>query len=127
MALPPRNLICTRNGKHYKWYQSNGHTYTYISKDNPALANQLAYKNTSVLSRYFTPRSHDLSEWMSSTYEHNINHPEHLIHRSNSGHFLRSKSEAIIDMLLYMHQIPFRYECVLRLGDYTLYPDFLIG
>lgn len=29
-AFPSGHLTCTRNGKHYKWYQSDGHTSLYI-------------------------------------------------------------------------------------------------
>jgi len=53
-------------------------------------------------------------------------HPEHLLHKSSSGNLVRSKSEAIIDMLLFHKQIPFRYECILQLEEATLYPDFTI-
>lgn len=79
-----------------------------------------------LLAPHFTPLSDDLAEWTNSDYEHNLKHPEHLIHRSTSGHLLRSKSEAIIDMLLYINKLPFRYECALQLGEYTLFPDFTI-
>lgn len=43
-----------------------------------------------------------------------------------SGNLVRSKSEALIDMALYIHKIPFRYECALNLGGITLYPDFTL-
>lgn len=162
--LPNGNLICTRNGNYYKWYQSYNNKYKYIPKKNISLANQLAYKkyltsllddllheqqalesylkihskNSSVdqllsnpelrtlLAPYFTPLSKELSNWMNEPFEQNPKHPEHLIHKSNSGHLLRSKSEAFIDMLLYMHKIPFRYECSLTFDETTLYPDFTI-
>ena len=39
---------------------------------------------------------------------------------------MRSKSEALIDTALYRKQIPFRYECALQLGKWTVYPDFTI-
>ena len=39
---------------------------------------------------------------------------------------VRSKSEAMIDMILYTHKLPYRYECALSLGDITLYPDFTL-
>ena len=42
-------------------------------------------------------------------------HPEHLICKSISGNMVRSKSEMMIDMLLFQHRIPFRYECALVL------------
>jgi len=65
-------------------------------------------------------------EWSQAVYETNTSHPQHLIHRSVSGHLVRSKSEALIDALLFLNQIPFRYECALYLGDSTLFPDFTI-
>ena len=79
-----------------------------------------------MLAPHFTPLSQELSDWSHASYERNQNHSEHLLHKSNSGNFLRSKSEAIIDMLLYMHRIPFRYECALYLGNITIFPDFTI-
>ncbi len=42
--LPEGKLICTRNDKRYKWYQSDGKTHIYIPKSNRALAEQLAMK-----------------------------------------------------------------------------------
>lgn len=79
-----------------------------------------------LLSSHFTPLSQELSDWMNSSYEHNPKHPEHLLHQSSSGNLVRSKSESIIDMLLYINKIPFRYESALHLGEITLFPDFTI-
>lgn len=79
-----------------------------------------------LLSDEFLPESQDLSEWMSASYERNTNHPEHLRHKSISGNLVRSKSESLIDMLLHINKIPFRYECALHLDNTTLYPDFTI-
>ena len=42
--FPDGKLICTRNGEHYKWYQTDGATKTYIPKKNRVLAEQLAVK-----------------------------------------------------------------------------------
>jgi len=42
--LPSDNLICARNGNHYKWYRTDGTTSTYIPKKNQAFAEQLAIK-----------------------------------------------------------------------------------
>ena len=80
----------------------------------------------SLISPFFTPLSDELSTWMNSSYDHNIKHPEHVIHKSISGNLVRSKSESIIDMLLYTNKIPFRYECALHLDELTLFPDFTI-
>lgn len=37
---------------------------------------------------------------------------------------MRSKSEAMIAMNLYVQKIPYRYECELKLGSITLFPRF---
>jgi len=79
-----------------------------------------------ILSKYFTPESEELSNWMHSPYERNTNHPENLLHKGLSGNLLRSKSEAMIDIALTTNKIPFRYEETLNLGDTTIYPDFTI-
>ena len=79
-----------------------------------------------LLSDYFTPIDHNLSEWMNCPYPRNPSHPELLIHKSISGNLVRSKSESIIDMLLFLNKIPFRYEYALQLKDFTVYPDFTI-
>lgn len=79
-----------------------------------------------LLSPYFTPQSQELSDWMHASYIHNPKFPEQLIHKSSSGNLVRSKSEAMIDMLLHTNSIPFRYECKLQLGDVTVFPDFTL-
>lgn len=84
-SLPEGKIICTPNGKSYKWYRSDGHKSVYIPK-----------------------------------------YPENKIHKTSSGNKVRSKSEVLIDMVLYTHKIPFRYECELQLGDFKVYPDFTI-
>ncbi len=163
-TFPEGKLICSRNGNSYKWYQSDGHTQTYIPKKNRKLAEQLAVKKylslmledlenellatqsylkhhspiskaeqlltsleyQDLLSPYFTPKSLELIEWMNAPYEQNPIHPEKCIHKSISGNLLRSKSEAMIDMVLHLNKIPFRYECALLLGETTIFPDFTI-
>ena len=79
-----------------------------------------------LLSPYFTPESQELQKWMTQPYESNPAYPEQRIHKTSAGIFVRSKSEALITMLLYMNKIPFRYECALSLGNVTVYPDFTI-
>lgn len=44
LSFPKDKLICAHNGKHFKWYHSNGHTKTYIPKKNRTYAEQLAIK-----------------------------------------------------------------------------------
>lgn len=79
-----------------------------------------------LLSPLFKPLSQHLSDWASSPYEQNLQNPENLIHKTSSGHLVRSKSEAMIAHFLYINQIPFRYECALQLNRTTLFPDFTI-
>lgn len=164
-ALPQGKLICTRNGHHFKWYQTDGHQKTYIPRQEQTLAQQLAFKKyLSLQSQYiaqekraieyylshhkdvpspaeklltapqykelldhcFTPISQELSTWAAASYEQNRKYPEQLIYKTGSGNTVRSKSEAMIDMLLHVNSIPFRYECELQLGETTLYPDFTL-
>ena len=79
-----------------------------------------------LLSPYFKPISKELLEWTTSSYEKNPQYLENLIHKSASGNYVRSKSESMIDSVLYKNKIPYRYECLLQLGDIHVYPDFTI-
>ena len=164
-SLPPGKLVCCHHGKYQKWYQSDGHTKTYIPKSNRNFAEQLAaqtYLSTlltdlsqektaldfylrhhnihsekasklletpsfcDLLSSHFKPISQELTDWMNAPYEQNQHHPEHLIHKTTSGHLVRSKSESMIASCLYTNHIPFRYECALPLDNVFIYPDFTI-
>lgn len=79
-----------------------------------------------LLSPYFKPLSQELFDWTKEPFQSNQKYPEQLIHKTLSGNFVRSKSEVLIDMALYKHKIPFRYEAPLQLGDTLFYPDFTI-
>ena len=65
-------------------------------------------------------------EWMNEPYTINPKHPERLLFTTKNGIKVRSKSEVLIVHALLDKEIPFRYECGLRLGNYTIYPDFTI-
>ena len=101
-----------------KHYPSN------IGRADELLIQESEYKK--LLTPYFTPLSQELLQWQNSSYDKNPNYPEQLIHKSTSGNFVRSKSEAIIDMFLYNNKIPFQYECALQLDETIIYPDFTI-
>ena len=79
-----------------------------------------------LLSPLFQTQSEELSNWIKSPFETNPIHPEHCVHKTLSGNMVRSKSESLIDMALYVKGIPFRYECALHFGETTIYPDFTI-
>lgn len=79
-----------------------------------------------LLKSYFKPKLQTHDEWVNSIYSKNTNHPDKLIHKSLSTNFVRSKSEAMIDTALFQNKIPYRYECLLQLGELSFYPDFTI-
>ena len=100
------------------------HHHTDIPKAEKLLLDTPEYLD--LLLPHFTPHNKILVDWASEPYTQNPAYPEQLIHKCTSGHFVRSKSEALIDTHLHTHKIPYRYECILQLGDSTLYPDFTI-
>ncbi len=166
MKYPEENFISARNGNHTKWYRSDGHHRSYISKKDRTLAQELAIKKYLVLlldelareqqaveaylkihnsinyksshllhedsayyellSPYFQTKSTELQQWAKQEYIRNPKNPEGLTNHSSSGNIVRSKSEALIDMTLFMNKIPFRYECQLIIGKHAIYPDFTI-
>ena len=64
--------------------------------------------------------------WGNEEYEINPKNPEERNVQTPQGIKVRSKSEALILMLLDVHHIPFRYECRLDVGYEHYYPDFTI-
>ena len=79
-----------------------------------------------LLEKYFVPLREELWKWQNAPYEKSNKHEENLVIKGTQGRMLRSKSEAIIDMMLYKNKIPFRYEEKLVLDGITFYPDFVI-
>lgn len=79
-----------------------------------------------LLSPYFANKSKILEEWKRADYKKNQKHPEHLQHKSISGNVLRSKSEVLIDIMLYTNRISYHYEELIQLGNKTIAPDFTI-
>lgn len=94
------------------------------SKAEQMLIDKPEYRE--LLKPFYSPKSEMLSEWMNSTFNQNEKYPEQKIHKTFSGNVVRSKSEALIDMVLSINHIPFRYECELQLGETIIYPDFTI-
>ncbi len=94
------------------------------SKEFEILAGHPGY--APLLRPQFAPLNEKLSSWQNEKFPSNPYHPEHLTSPSISGHILRSKSESMIDALLFTHKIPFRYESELVIDGVALYPDFTI-
>lgn len=79
-----------------------------------------------LLGKAFGPHSENLEAWMAEEYETNKKYPEKLNIKGTQGKYLRSKSEAMIDNVLFRERIPFRYENQLVLDGIVMYPDFTI-
>lgn len=54
--LPKGRLTCARNGEHFKWYRSDGHTRIYLPKKEQKLAEQLAIR------KYLTLREQEINQ-----------------------------------------------------------------
>lgn len=65
-------------------------------------------------------------DWAKEKYITNNNHPENKTHSTVNGIKVRSKSESIIAMVLANNGIPFRYECLLDLSGWNVFPDFTL-
>lgn len=108
-ALAERKLL----SKCVNEYNKNINHVNYMFERHPQL-----YDLMSGIDRH--------NDWDCEEYERCEKNPEQLIVKTISGNIVRSKSEAIIDSVLFDKNIPFRYEAVLELGGIILYPDFTI-
>ncbi len=100
-----------------------------IKHDDKSLSKELLANNPEfrkLLSEYFCPMNVELKRWADEPFEGNPFYKDELVHKCESGHIVRSKSEAIIDSLLHENNIPFRYEAPLKLSKTVIYPDFTI-
>lgn len=66
------------------------------------------------------------STWMNEDYPRHELYRENLIHTTQNGLRVRSKSESIIAGILETYDVPFRYEALLKLDGNDYYPDFTI-
>lgn len=79
-----------------------------------------------LLRNYFVPMNEELNKWQNEEYDKCQKYEETLLIKGTQGKMLRSKSEAMIDMMLYKHRIPFHYEEKLILNGRVIYPDFVV-
>lgn len=134
---PQGEIFVARNGKGFKWYyrETEDSERRAISfylrhhqkrpwKSERLLADNPGYQE--LLLPAYRPVSERLAEWAKEPYQKCEKEPEKLTVRIPDGSFVRSKSEALIAMILFKYRIPFRYECALHLGDITYFPDFTI-
>ena len=96
-------------------------------KENPQFSDKILYVyNSNIRNKNNNQNIERINKWKEEVFVKNNKNKENLIYKSVSGNMVRSKSEYIIDMNLYMKGIPFRYEAELVLGDAVFYPDFTI-
>ena len=97
------------------------HTFEADRKDYKLLMDP---KYQELLKSYY--QNETACSWQNESYCSNPNYLEQLNIKAYSGIYVRSKSEALIDMLLCVHRIPHRYECELKLKGIYFYPDFTL-
>lgn len=100
------------------------HTAGDDNKANQLLTEKSPYRE--LLSIFYQPESQELLSWMNSPYIKKTKYQEQLKYKTCKDEYVRSKSEALIAMSLYMNKIPYRYECELILDNMKVYPDFTI-
>ena len=101
----------------------------YLEVRKPVEADERIVQNpryARLLEGHFTDMSQELQAWVFAQYEKNPVHPEGKVHKCCSGEMVRSKAEAMIAQSLFLHKIPFRYECALHVDFNVVYPDFTI-
>lgn len=76
----------------------------------------------------FRPDATDerIKQWLEKEEVKNTKYPESLTVKGTNGKMLRSKSELVIDMLLFQYKIPFKYEAPLVINGSLFFPDFTI-
>lgn len=72
-ALPPGKIYCTTFENYIRWYQSDGHTSKYISKQNKQLISELIQKKYCSLQKNYLQRELKILQSLLSKHEKNIN------------------------------------------------------
>lgn len=85
-----------------------------------------AYRGLDFSREFDTSENTKEYNWLNEPYDRNTLYPDNLVHTTQNGLRVRSKSESIIAGMLETYGIPFRYEAHLKLGGNDYYPDFTI-
>ncbi|MBP3338608.1 MAG: ATPase [Lachnospiraceae bacterium] len=103
---------------------------SYLSIHNSNVLSDELIKSNEEFKKLLSPSiilmSEELEKWAKAEYQTNLFEKEKCIHKCESGHMVRSKSELLIATILHEYNIPFRYEEMVILGDRTIFPDFTI-
>jgi hypothetical protein len=68
----------------------------------------------------------DIAKWASAPYIKNPKHPEHLVHQTSTGVYVRSKSELLIFEALLNAGLDFHYDEEVHINGQKFYCDFII-
>lgn len=115
-------------GKEKSLYNDRETLQAYILKSELEAELSAVQKNIRALSNLlsnYCPIALPDEEWNNLHSEENGWHEENKTH-SYRGIRYRSKSEVTIAALLTSYKIEFKYEPALKLGNKTIYPDFVI-
>lgn len=99
-------------------------TGNYKSFDSSDILRRMPKRFQNFPPGYFFPQPVE-DGWENEPYEQSDFMPERKIHMTSRGLLVRSKSEISISEEFYKFKIPFRYEQVLRIGEYRIVPDFM--
>ncbi len=111
-------------------HEKNAINYYLRHHNSNAISSEIDFINSpkyqELLEQKFVPLSSELAVWQNFHYERKKKYAEGLTHKAASGNYVRSKSEALIDLYLFKNKIPFHYEEALYLNGDVLFPDFTI-
>lgn len=117
-AYPDGKLSCSQNGKYIVYKHLLNGTYTCIPKKNVDFIKMLGEK--ALLCAFLKDLQKELKAVNAflKSYESGSSKVEQLLSQPSY--------QTVITQALFMHKIPFRYECALKLENSTYYPDFTI-
>ena len=99
----------------------------YQKYNSEAVYDCLSKERKSLVTPYMITDKLYAEKWQSLTYKSNPFMIENKKYDTKKGDLVRSKSEAIIADMLFDLEIPYRYECALKLKNgQTRYPDFTL-
>ena len=87
--------------------------------------NQLSDMRQELVDPYMMDIDSFVRNWQAAEYEPNPNHPDDKLYSTKRGELVRSKSELFFADMFFDMDIPYKYECPLRLkSGLIVYPDF---
>ena len=99
----------------------------YPEEDIDSVYNKLSQKNKELVTPLIPTTDQYAASWINNPYEGlGFRDDDNSVYFTEKGERVRSKSEVIIADALFRMQIPYKYECPLRLNTKIIYPDFTL-